>query len=240
MSESIVIEGLTKYYDDFLALDDMSLKIKENADVALLGPNGAGKTTTLKLLCGVISPSSGTAYIEGANVLEERERAVSKLGVILETPEFYPFFTPEETLSYLGKLRGMKERKLKSRIKKVIELVKLEEWISVKIEKFSRGMKQRLAIAQALLHDPPILILDEPALGLDPRGIADVRKILKEAREEKTVFLASHQLGEVTQICDRAALIDRGKLLTYESIPNLKKKYKSFEQAYLELTEEGQ
>ncbi|KXB04676.1 hypothetical protein AKJ48_01820 [candidate division MSBL1 archaeon SCGC-AAA261O19] len=236
----MVIEDLTKYYDDFLALDEMSLKIMENEDVALLGPNGAGKTTTLKLLCGVISPSSGTAYIDGVNVFEERERAVSKLGVILETPEFYPFFTPEETLSYLGRLRGMKKRNLKSRIKKVIKLVKLEEWISVKIEKFSRGMKQRLAVAQALLHDPPILILDEPALGLDPRGMADVRNILKEARKEKTVFLASHQLGEVTQICDRAALIDRGKLLTYESIPNLKKKYKSFEQAYLELTEEGQ
>lgn len=237
MRNAISIEGLSKFYDDFLALDNLSLKVERGEDVALLGPNGAGKTTTLKLLCGLIRPSSGTTYIDGDNILEEREQAVSKLGVILETPEFYPFFTPRETLSYLGKLRGMDESELKSRTDEVIELVKLGDWIDVKIEKFSRGMKQRLAIAQALLHDPPILILDEPSLGLDPRGIADIRDILKEARKKKTVFLASHFLNEVAQICDKAVMIDHGKLLAHESISNLKKKYRSFEEAYLELTE---
>ena len=175
MRESIRIEGLTKYYDDFLALDNLSLKIKRNEDVALLGPNGAGKTTTLKILCGLLLPSSGTAYIDGINVVEERERAISKVGAILETPEFYPFLTPEETLSYLGRLRGMRGRELERGIKEVLKLVKLEGWAKVKIEKFSRGMKQRLALAQALLHDPPILILDEPSLGLDPRGMMEVR-----------------------------------------------------------------
>ena len=238
MRESIVIEGLSKYYDSFLALDNLSLKVKKNEDIALLGPNGAGKTTTLKLLCGLLHPSSGTAYINGVNVMEERERAISKVGAMLETPEFYPFLTPNETLSYLGRLRGMSKRGLKSRIKEVIKLVRLEGWAKVRIGKFSRGMKQRLALAQALLHDPPILILDEPALGLDPRGMMEVRAILKKAKKEKTILLASHLITEVVQVCDKVALIDHGHLLVYDSIPRLKRKYrKSLEGVYMKLTE---
>ena len=155
----------------------------------------------------------------------------------METPEFYPFLTPQETLSYLGGLRGMRERGLRTRIKEVIKLVRLEKWVNVKIEKFSRGMKQRLALAQALLHDPPILILDEPALGLDPRGMMEIREILKEARKEKTVFFASHLLTEVVQVCDKVAIIDHGRLRVYDDIARLKKKYRSFERAYLKLTE---
>ena len=237
MREAIILENLTKYYGGFLALDNLSLKIKENEDVALLGPNGAGKTTAIKILCGLLRPSSGTAYIEGINVVEERELALSKVGAIVETPEFYPYLTPEETLSYLGRLRGMRGRGLKSRIKEVIKLVRLEGWAKVKIEKFSRGMKQRLAVAQALLHDPPILILDEPALGLDPRGMMEVREIFKEARKEKTVFYASHLLTEVAQVCDKVAIIDHGRLRVYDSVARLKKKYRSLERAYLKLTE---
>ena len=237
MREAIIIEHLTKYYDGFLALDNLSLKIKENEDVALLGPNGAGKTTAIKILCGLLRPSSGTAYIEGINVVEERELALSKVGAIVETPEFYPYLTPEETLSYLGRLRGMRGRGLKSRIKEVIKLVRLEGWAKVKIEKFSRGMKQRLAMAQSLLHDPPILILDEPALGLDPRGMMEVREIFKEARKEKTIFYASHLLTEVAQVCDKVAIIDHGRLRVYDSVARLKKKYRSLERAYLKLTE---
>ena len=238
MHESIVIEGLSKYYNSFLALDNLSLKVAKNEDVALLGPNGAGKTTSLKLLCGLLHPSAGTAYINGVNVIEERERAISMVGAMLETPEFYPFLTPEETLSYLGRLRGMSGHGLKSRIEEVIKLVRLEGWAKVRIGKFSRGMKQRLALAQTLLHDPPILILDEPALGLDPRGMKEVREILKEARKEKTVFLASHLITEVVQVCDKVALIDHGHLLVYDDIPRLKRKYrKSLEGVYLKLTE---
>lgn len=131
----------------------------------------------------------------------------------------------------------MSGRKLDDRIKEVLKLVRLEEWVNVKIEKFSRGMKQRLALAQALLHDPPILILDEPSLGLDPRGMMEIREVLKEARKKKTVLFASHLLTEVEKICKKVAIIDRGKLRAYEDIARLKKKYRSFERAYLKLTE---
>jgi len=236
MKEPIIIENLSKYYDGFLAVDNLSLKIVENENVGLLGPNGAGKSTTLKILCGLIRSSSGRVYIDGINVADKPEQALSRIGAIVETPEFYPFLTPEETLSYLGRLRGMRGDKLRNRIKEVIQLVRLEEWATVKIEKFSRGMKQRLAVAQALLHDPPILILDEPGLGLDPKGVVEFRQIIAGVGKDKTVLFASHQLVEVAQICSEVAIIDHGKLLVYDNITQLEKKYQSLERAYLELT----
>lgn len=234
-----MIKNLSRYYNGFLALDKLSLRVKWNEDVALLGPNGAGKTTTMKILCGLIRPSSGSAHIADIDVVEERERAISNIGAILETPEFYPFLTPEETLHYLGRLRGMSEAEIEEGIKNVLSTVRLEKWGNVKIEKFSRGMKQRLALAQAMLHDPQILILDEPSLGLDPRGMAEFRQILREASKQKTVFFASHLLSEVSQVCKRVAIIDHGKLRAHDDISKLKKKYKSFERAYLKLTEES-
>jgi ABC-2 type transport system ATP-binding protein len=237
MSEAIVIENLTKYYNKFLALKELSLAVPANENVGLLGPNGAGKSTTLKILCGLLRASSGTAYIDGIDVSAKPEQALSKIGAIVETPEFYSFLTPEETLSYLGRLRGMDGDSLKQRIKDVIKQVRLEDWAKVKIEKFSRGMKQRLGLAQTLLHDPPVLILDEPGLGLDPRGVVEFRAIIEKAGKEKTIFFASHQLTEVSQICNKVAIIDHGKLLAYDSITALEEKYKSLEGAYLELTE---
>jgi ABC-2 type transport system ATP-binding protein len=236
MAEPIVIENLSKYYNKFLALDKLNLRVAKNDNVGLLGPNGAGKSTTLKIMCGLIRASSGAVHVDGINVSEKPEQALSRIGAIVETPEFYSFLTPEETLSYLGRLRGMRGDSLKRRIKEVIDLVRLEEWIAVKIEKFSRGMKQRLALAQALLHDPPVLVLDEPALGLDPRGVVEFREIVEEVGRDKTVFFASHQLVEVSQICNEVAIIDHGHLLAYENIAELEKKYQSLEQAYLELT----
>ena len=236
MTECIVIENLTKYYNKFLALDNLSLRVPLNENIGLLGPNGAGKSTTLKILCGLIRPTSGKAYIDGIDVVTQSEKALFKIGAIIETPEFYSYLTPEDNLSYFGRLRGMKGEELNRRIKEVIELVKLEKWGKVKIEKFSRGMKQRLALAQSLLHDPPVLILDEPGLGLDPRGVVEFREIIEGVGKEKTVFFASHQLAEVAQICSQVAIINNGQLLAYDSIAELEKKYQTLEQAYLTLT----
>jgi ABC-2 type transport system ATP-binding protein len=239
MTESIVIEDLTKYYGKFLALDSLSLRVEENSNIGLLGPNGAGKSTTLKILCGLIRPSSGKAYIQGVNMAQNPEQALARIGAIIETPEFYSYLTPEEILGYLGKLRGMKGEVLKKRISEVIEQVRLGDWSRKRIEQFSRGMKQRLGLAQALLHNPPVLILDEPSLGLDPRGVVEFREIIEAAGETKTVFYASHQLSEVRQVCDRVAIVDHGRLLVFDSISALESKYSTLENAYLELTGGG-
>ena len=224
MADAIVTENLSRYYGRFLALNKLSLKIKRGDFVGFLGPNGAGKSTTIKILCGLMSASSGNAFIGGIDV-RDRVNALLDVGAVVEIPEFYPYFTPEDTLNYLGRIRRMDRSELKRRVKAVLELVRLEKWSKVRIGKFSRGMKQRLGIAQALLHNPSILILDEPASGLDPRGIAEVREVIKQAKADKTVFLASHILAEVTQICEKAALIDHGRLLAYDTIEGLEKKF---------------
>jgi ABC-2 type transport system ATP-binding protein len=226
--EAITTQGLTKYYGKILALNNLNLKIEKGRSVGFLGPNGAGKSTTIKILCNLIRPTRGKAYINGYNPIEEPTRALRNVGAIVETPEFYSYLTPSEILSYLGKLRGMADPDLKQKITHVLEVVKLSEWANTKIGKFSRGMKQRLGIAQAILHNPPILILDEPALGLDPRGMYEIREIIRAiVKEGKTVFLASHMLHEVQETCDSVALIDKGKLLAYDSIKNLESVFKA-------------
>jgi ABC-2 type transport system ATP-binding protein len=236
MSESIVIDELTKYYGNFLALDKLTLHVEEKENIGLLGPNGAGKSTTLKILTGLLKPSGGTAAVCGIDVAKHPEKALLNIGAMIETSEFYGFLTPEENLSYLGRLRGMDGHQLQTRIAEVISLVKMDRWAKVKIEKFSRGMKQRLALAQSLLHDPAILILDEPALGLDPRGVVEFRQIIEEAGRDKTVFFASHQLSEVTLICDKVAFISDGKLLRYDTVDAINKEFGTLEDAYLKVT----
>lgn len=226
--EAIATEGLTKYYGKILALDDLNLKISAGHCVGLLGPNGAGKSTTIKILCNLIWPTKGKAYINGHDAIKESTRALRYVGAMVETPEFYSYLTPNEVLSYIGKLRGMTTQGLKLRIAKVLETVKLSEWANTKIAKFSRGMKQRLGIAQVLLHDPPVLILDEPSLGLDPRGMYEIREVIKTVISEgRTIFLASHMLREVQEVCDSIALVDKGKLLVYDRIENLEKIFKA-------------
>jgi ABC-2 type transport system ATP-binding protein len=218
----IELENLTKNFGPIKAVDSLSLSVDEGTTVGFLGPNGAGKTTTIKILTDLISATSGRALLQGINVLTDPKKALKNVGAVVETPEFYPYLTPIETLEYLGRIRGMHTHEIKDRTNEVIRQVKLEQWTTTRIGKFSKGMKQRLAIAQALLHEPDILILDEPTSGLDPRGMVEVREIIKELKKQKyTIFMSSHLLGEVQEVCDKAALIDHGKLLIYDSLEKL-------------------
>ncbi|NLK25649.1 MAG: ABC transporter ATP-binding protein [Euryarchaeota archaeon] len=218
----IVIRGLTKRFGRFKALDSLDLVVERNTFLGFLGPNGAGKTITIKILTNLLRASNGSAYLNGVDVIKNPKTALEGVGAVVETPEFYPYLTPEQILRYLGRLRGMPRRAIDARTDELLSLVKLEEWRGEKIGKFSKGMKQRLALAQALLHRPHVLILDEPTSGLDPRGMVEVRDILVELKKEQyTIFMSSHLLNEVQEVCDHVALIDHGRLLKSGSVAEL-------------------
>ena len=220
----IEIEHLVKTFGEIKAVDDLTLPVPKKKMVGFLGPNGAGKTTTIKILTNLISATGGHALLNGIDVTMEPKKALAHVGAVVETPEFYPYLTPVETLAYLGRIRGMPSREISIRTEDVLDQVKMTEWRTTRIGKFSKGMKQRLAIAQAMLHEPEILILDEPTSGLDPRGMVEVREIIKNLkRRDYTIFMSSHLLGEVQETCDKAALIERGRLLIYDDIDSLKK-----------------
>ncbi|MDH7508709.1 MAG: ABC transporter ATP-binding protein [Methanomassiliicoccales archaeon] len=216
---------MTKEFNGFKAVDTLNLTVKKKSFLGFLGPNGAGKTTTIKILTSMLSATSGRAFLNGIDVTKDPKKALAGVGAVVETPEFYPYLTPIETLSYLGTLRGMSKNEIERRSKEVLEVVKLSEWANKRIGKFSKGMKQRLAIAQALLHEPTVLILDEPTSGLDPRGMVEVRNILKELKKgDYTIFMSSHLLNEVQEVCESVALIDRGKLLLHDTVDSLTRK----------------
>lgn len=219
---AIETSSLTKRFGRFTALNDLDLKIESGSCVGFLGPNGAGKTTTIKILTNLIKPTSGRAYVNGINMVSNPKQALRYIGCVVETPEFYPYLTPMETLEYFGRLRGMPMDEIKKRSYEVIFKVKLWDWRNKHVGTFSKGMKQRLAIAQALLHDPEILILDEPTSGLDPRGIFEVREIIRNLCDEnKTIFMSSHILNEIQGLCDTIALIDNGELLLHDKVENI-------------------
>jgi ABC-2 type transport system ATP-binding protein len=220
--DAIVIEHLSKNYRGQVALNDLNLAVESGLCVGYLGPNGAGKTTTIKILTDLLRPTSGSAYLNGKDVIRDPEAALEGVGAVVETPEFYPQLTPRECLSYVGTIRGLSSRTIAERSCAILEKVKLLDDADRRIGTFSKGMKQRLAIAQALLHQPSILILDEPTSGLDPRGMVEVRDIVKELKKtDITILMSSHLLNEVQEVCDNVAIIDRGTLLTYDSVENL-------------------
>ncbi len=220
--EPIVITDLVKDFGGFKAVDGLSLTVRSGTFLGFLGPNGAGKTTTIKILTNMLRATSGSAYLNGIDVVKDPKAAMATLGAVVETPEFYPYLTPNETLAYLGELRGMSDQDVRDRSAEVLETVKMTEWADQRIGKFSKGMKQRVAIAQAIMHRPSVIILDEPTSGLDPRGMAEVREILNELKKEQyTIFMSSHLLNEVQEVCDEVALIDRGKLLRSGTVSDL-------------------
>mgnify|MGYP004661812713 CR=1 FL=1 len=212
----IEIENLRKEYGEFVALNNLNLKIKKNSFTGLLGPNGAGKSTTLKILTHLINATSGSAYLDGVDVTVDPKKALSRVGTVIETPEFYGYITPRETMRYVGELIGMRKERIKDQTEQILEKVKMTEWGDKKLGTFSKGMRQRIAIGQSLMNDPHIIILDEPTSGLDPRGMAEMREILKNLRNESkdlTIVMSSHILPEVQDLCDRIAMINHGNLL---------------------------
>jgi len=213
---------LSKNFGKFAALTNLDLKLEGSKCVGFLGPNGAGKTTTLKLLSDMIFPTTGECLINGISVQRERKVALADVGVLIEVPEIYPSLTPRQALGMVADLRGVPASERNGRITEVLADVKMQDWADKRVGKFSKGMKQRVNIAAALVHDPDVVILDEPATGLDPRGMAEVRDIVRALKKRnRLVFMSSHILQEVMDVCDEVALIDRGKLLFYDTLTNV-------------------
>jgi ABC-2 type transport system ATP-binding protein len=227
MTDTVIeVQGLVKdHYSNFLrrrfrALDGLSLKVFKGETYGLLGPNGAGKTTTQKLLLGLLKPTTGTISVLGREA--GNKETLSRIGFLPENPYFYAYLSATEFLDFFAHLFNIKKNERRQRIKELLQLVSLSEAGNRPIRKYSKGMMQRLGIAQALLNDPELLFFDEPNSGLDPIGRRDVRRIMLMLKEQgKTVFFNSHALPDVKEICDRVGVLHRGKLAGEGSIKDI-------------------
>ena len=220
----IEVNNLSKRYGQKYAVNDISFKIDQGEIVGFLGPNGAGKSTTMNMIAGYLSSSSGTITVDGYDVLEEPLEAKSRIGYLPEQPPLYLDMTVREYLSFIYDLKKAKQPK-NPHIAEICELVKIKEVYNRMIKNLSKGYKQRVGIAQALIGNPPALILDEPTVGLDPKQIIEIRNLIKKLGEKHTVILSSHILPEVQAICDRIIVISNGKLVADDKAENLAKNF---------------
>jgi ABC-2 type transport system ATP-binding protein len=205
--------GLSKFYGGFAAVRDVSFAVPGGQVCAFLGPNGAGKSTTMKLLTGYLAPSAGGARIAGFDVARQREECAARIGYLPENGPLYGEMTPLALLRFFGRARGMGGRTLESRIEAVVAQCAIGEVLEKPIHKLSKGYRQRAGMAQALLHEPEVLILDEPTAGLDPNQIRQVRGLVRDLGREKTVLLSTHILQEVEAVADRVVMISAGRLV---------------------------
>lgn len=234
----IEVSHLTKYYGSFLAVDDLSFTIKDGHVYGFLGPNGAGKSTTMNIMTGCLSPTAGKVTIDGHDILTEPEAAKRCMGYLPEQPPLYLNETPWEYLAFVGEAKGLRGGALRSQIESVMARTKITEMGGRPISALSKGYKQRVGIAQALLGDPKVVILDEPTVGLDPLQIIEIRDLIRRLGEKHTVILSSHILSEVQAICDKVLIISRGKLVAYDDTEKLVANGRTtLESVFLELTE---
>ena len=222
MATIIETSHLIKRFKRLTAVNDLNLKIEEGDTFGFLGPNGAGKTTTIRMLTGFLKPTGGSIRIMGHDVFTDGKRAREHIGLVPDMYGLYEVLNADEHLHYYGALFGMSKSEREKNINRVLSLVHLDERRKSKIKEYSHGMKQRLVIAQALLNNPKLLFLDEPTIGLDPKGAYEVRKIIKElSKEGMTIFMSSHLLTEVQDVCSSVGIINFGTLIKQDSIKNL-------------------
>lgn len=228
--------GLSKFYGPFAAARDITFQVNERELVAFLGPNGAGKSTTMKMLTGYLAPSEGVARIAGHDMFQDRIAGSRHLGYLPENGPLYPEMTPHDMLDFFAEARGMGQKSKKDRIEKVVELCDLSTVFHKPISKLSKGFKQRVGMAQALLHEPDVLILDEPTAGLDPNQIREVRKTMRKLRETKTILLSTHILQEVEAMADRVVMINEGRKVFDGTVEQLRTVESNLDGAFHKLT----
>ncbi|MBA7647522.1 Vitamin B12 import ATP-binding protein BtuD [subsurface metagenome] len=217
----IRVENLTKYYGERLAVDNISFNVDKGEIVGFLGPNAAGKTTTMRILTGFLAPTRGEAWVADYNILSHSLEARRRIGYFAESVPLYTDMTVRSYFDFLAKLRGLDKNRIKTRIEDVVEICHLEEYVDVLIGKLSKGFRQRVGVAQAIIHEPEVLILDEPTVGIDPIQVAMTRQLIKELGKEHTVLLSTHILPEVSMTCERVIIIHEGRIVAQDSIENL-------------------
>lgn len=217
----IRVKNLTKYYGERLAVDNISFEVGKGEIVGLLGPNAAGKSTTMRMLTGYMSPTKGDAFIGEHNMVTDSLEGRKKIGYMPEAVPLYTDMTVSEYLDFFGRLRGLEKQEAKIRLGEVIDQCHLEEYADTIVGKLSRGYRQRVGIAQAIIHNPDVLILDEPTIGIDPIQVAQTRTLIKELGKEHTILISTHILPEVAMICERVIIINRGVIVAEDHISNL-------------------
>jgi ABC-2 type transport system ATP-binding protein len=227
--EVIEVYNLTKYYGTLKALDNVSFTVKKGEIIGFLGPNGAGKTTTMRIICGYLSPTEGTVKVGGYDVVENPNEARQFIGYMPETVPLYNEMTVGSYLHYMAAMRRVPKNKRKERVDYVVERCGLTEVVDEIIGKLSKGYRQRVGIAQALVHDPPVLILDEPTIGLDPIQVVEVRQLIRELSGDHTIVLSTHILPEVSMTCKRVLIIHRGRIVAEDTPDGLERKLRKGE-----------
>ena len=235
----IKVEGLTKRYDRTVAVDNISFEVEKGQIVGFLGPNGAGKTTTMRVLTCFLPPTSGTASIAGFDVLEQPMEVKKRIGYLPETPPLYPEMEVWEYLNFVGRLKGISSGDIARRVDEVTARCAIGGVRTKLIGKLSKGYRQRVGLAQAIIHNPDVLVLDEPTSGLDPKQIIEIRELLKALAGEHTIILSTHILSEVEHSCERVIIIDRGKLVAIDSVDNLTNRLRGSEAVAVEVEAPG-
>ena len=229
----IEVKNVTKKYGKFVAVDDISFTINDGEIVGLLGPNGAGKSTTMNMLTGFIEQTEGDIIVDGYNMLKKPKKAKKEIGYMPEGVPLYSDLTVKEFITYMAEIKNVNKKERKEKIEKIIENTGLKEVQNKLTKNLSRGYKQRVSLAGALVGEPKILILDEPTVGLDPKQITEIRSLIKELGKTHTVILSSHILSEVSQICNKVIIINKGKIVAVDTPENLENKVSNNNATYV-------
>lgn len=217
----IEVKNLVKKYGDHLAVDNISFTVQKGQIYGFLGPNGAGKSTTMNIITGCLAATSGEVLINGYDIFSDAKKAKSSIGYLPEQPPLYTDMTPDEYLYFVGKLKGIKKKQLKDAVDEVVAKTGIEDVRGRLIKNLSKGYKQRVGLAQAILGDPELIILDEPTVGLDPAQIVEIRNVIKSLADDHTVIFSSHILSEVSEICNQILIIANGKIVAENTTENL-------------------
>ena len=220
----IQVENVTKKYGSFVAVNNINFEIEEGEIVGFLGPNGAGKSTTMNMITGFIEPTSGRIIVDGYDISKKPRKAKRQIGYMPEGVPLYSDLTVKEFVTYMAELKGIPSKEKKEKVKKVLDATGLAEVSNKLTKNLSRGYKQRVSMAGALVGDPKVIILDEPTVGLDPKQVTEIRALIKELGKEHTVILSSHILSEVSQICNRVIIINKGEIVAIDTPENLENK----------------